>query len=191
VSSDHVDKLVARIRLGDRHASAEFMARYGPLIRRRIGGKLGGKLRRLFDSQELLSTVGRRLDRYVLAGRVRAESAGQMFNLIFRMADAAMIDKSRVMKRLNRAEGEDSPFTRAFLNRIEEAERRAPDGAESQIDAAFRSLPDPIDREILALWLQGKHHSVIAVHIGLSPAAVRKRWQMIRERLQTRLEGAA
>lgn len=179
------------MRTGDGDAAAEFISAYGPLIRRRVGGKMDGKFRRLFDSQELLSTVGRRLDRYVLSGRIRAETTLQLFILVFRMADAAMVDKARIMRRVDLTESEDSPFACALRRRILDAERSGPDGAENQIDAAFRSLPNALDREILALWLHGKQHIVIAGEVGLTPDAVRKRWQAIREKLRVHLEGAA
>ncbi len=35
-------------------------------------------MRRLFDSQDILSTVSRRLDQYVQAGKVQAASMGQV-----------------------------------------------------------------------------------------------------------------
>ncbi len=65
--------LLDRVRGGDREASAEFISRYGPRIRRRVRGKLSPAMRRLFDSQEILATVARRLDQMVASGERRAE----------------------------------------------------------------------------------------------------------------------
>ena len=58
--------LLARIRAGDRDAAAAFLDRYGPLVRRRVRGKLGQQMRRVFDSQDLWSTLARRFDRFGL-----------------------------------------------------------------------------------------------------------------------------
>src|SRR5690606_30935513 len=102
--------LLERMRRGDRDAAAEFLVGYGPLIRRRIRGKLGAAMRRLFDSQEILSTVGRRLDAFVNAGRLEATTTPQLWGLVIRIAENALIEKARVVQSLKAREGEDSPF---------------------------------------------------------------------------------
>ena len=48
-------------------------------------------------------------------------------------------------------------------------------------------IKDPIDRQILHLWLLGNRHLVIAEYVELAPTAVRKRWQEIRFKLHDRL----
>ena len=60
-----LDSLVSRMAAGDREAVGTFLSLYGPMIRRRVRGKLRMSVRRLFDSQDILSTVGRRLDTIV------------------------------------------------------------------------------------------------------------------------------
>lgn len=183
-----LDDLVLRMQSGDRNASAEFIASYGPLIRRRVRGKLGPTMRRLFDSQEILSTLSRRLDRYVRSGRVRAATESQLWTLVFKMVDAAMMDKTRIARRLRSVEGEDSLFARALLNRIERGSQRGPDEIESLVDGALRSLTSVSDRQILSLWLMGNSPRVIADCVAISYEALRQRWQAIRDRLRTLME---
>jgi DNA-directed RNA polymerase specialized sigma24 family protein len=185
---DRLADLVRRMRSGDRQAAAEFMVEYGPLLRRRVRGKLGAAMRRLFDSQEILSTVGRRLDRYVRVGGLEAESPGQLLQLVFRMAEGAVVDKVRVFKRLERVEGEDSQFAQRISSRLHDADADTPDGAVINLDAAMRSLTSDIDRQILSMWLNGTQHSVIAWDLGMTPAAVRQRWKTIRDRLKESLQ---
>jgi DNA-directed RNA polymerase specialized sigma24 family protein len=185
---DRLADLVRRMRVGDRQAAAEFMIEYGPLLRRRVRGKLGAAMRRLFDSQEILSTVGRRLDRYVRVGGLEAESPGQLLQLVFRMAEGAVIDKVRVFKRLERVEGEDSHFAQEFSSRLHDADADQSDGAEISLDAALRVLTNDIDRQILTMWLNGTQHNVIAWDLGMTPAAVRQRWKTIRDRLKESLQ---
>ncbi|HRP63473.1 MAG TPA: hypothetical protein PK400_09290, partial [Phycisphaerales bacterium] len=60
--------------------------------------------------------------------------------------------------------------------------------AQSEVDLALRSLPDQKDRRILSLWLGGQGHDAIAGDVGLSTVAVRKRWQMIKQRLRSFFE---
>jgi hypothetical protein len=175
------------MRAGDRDAAAAFVAAYGPLIRRRVRGKLGPAMRRLFDSMEILSTVSRRLDRYVRSGRVRADSETQFWSLVFRMVDAAMADRLRILRRLRAVEGEDSDFAQALLVRLEAADARD-DGPESVVDDALRALDDPADRQALSLWLMGNSLRVVAECLGVSHEAMRHRWGAIRDRIRRRLQ---
>lgn len=185
-----IEDLVVRMRSGDREAVGLFVEAYGPFVRRRVRGKLGPSMRRLFDSQEILSTLSRRLDRYVRSGRLQASTEPQLWALVFKMVDAALIDKVRIIRRLRHAEGEDSEFARTWLSRIDRAARSTSpdgDGVELEIDAALRLLPNAVDRQILSLWLMGNSHRVIGGYLGISADATRQRWQAIRERLRTAL----
>src|SRR5437870_646655 len=50
------------VRRGDRASIARFVLSNGPLIRMRLRDRLGGKVRRVFDSDDLIATVARRMD---------------------------------------------------------------------------------------------------------------------------------
>lgn len=178
------DALLARMRAGDRTAAAEFVSRFAPRIRRRIRGKLNPAMRRLFDSQEIMSTLGRRLDAFIGARQLAAESLNQLWALLFRMADNSLIEKARVFRSLEAKEGADSPVAHAVAQRLRSAELTDADGPLIEIDRALLSLDNEVDREILSLWLMGSNHNEIGTTIGLAPTAVRKRWQSIRGRLR-------
>lgn len=186
--TDDPNFLLTRMRSGDREAAAEFLDRFGSRIRRRVRGKLGPGMRRLFDSQEILSTLGRRLDQFVRSGRLRAESAPELWSLVFTIAENALVEKSRVLRALEAREGEDSPLAHRMLSRLRDVEARSEDGPEIELDRALSVLEPGIDREILSLWLTGHQHNHIAESLGLAPTAVRKRWQKIRERLRELFE---
>jgi RNA polymerase sigma factor (sigma-70 family) len=184
--------LLRRLRAGDREAAAEFVRRFGPRLRRRIRSRLGPRMRRIFDSQDILSTLSRRLDAFVQRGQVRVRSERQLWAFLLRMAQNAAIDKQRVIRRLQAVEGEDSPVAIALARRL--AGAAAPpesgldgDNATGEIERALSLLDDPIDREILSMWLAGHAHTVTAEAVGLSAAAVRKRWQSIRATLRESL----
>ncbi len=181
------DTLLSRMRAGDREAAAEFVTRYGARVRRRIRGKLSQPMRRVFDSQELMATLARRLDAYVRAGRLAAASGGQLWSLVFQIAEHAVVDKTRIFRRLQTVEAEDGSFARGLLERLRQAEESGQDGAELELDRAFRMLDDATDRTILSLWLADTPHTITAECVGLSPAAVRQRWQGIRRELRSRL----
>ena len=183
-----VDLLLGRMRAGDRQAAAVFLTDYGDLIRRRVRGKLGVSVRRMFDSLDILSTVGRRFDRYVRDGKLQAIDEPQLWSLLFRMAEAAVFDKVRAVKRLEVAEGEDGPIARVLLARIQDAERNNADGADIVLEQVLAVLPSDDDRSILTLWLTDWPLFRIAEALGTTPAAVRQRWRAIRLRLREKLD---
>lgn len=181
-----VDKLLLRMRGGDREAAAIFITRFDARIRRRIRGKLNPAMRRLFDSQDILSTVGRRLDLYVRSGNLEASNESQLWALVFRMALNAVIDKSRMYRRLQEAEGPDGHFAQELLRRFRQAERKSSTEVAIELETVLGTFADNIDRDILTLWLNGYRLNEIASTIGMAPTGVRKRWQKIRERLYER-----
>ncbi|MCC5787775.1 MAG: hypothetical protein JJU33_13865 [Phycisphaerales bacterium] len=192
MAPEDLESVLARVRAGDREAAAELMQRYGPILRRRFRHKLGRSLRRLFDSQELSSTVARRFDQFVRSGKVRAETPGQLVALLEQIANNALARKIRVMEHLKQLEsGEDSPLASALLQRLNAADQSGPDQAELEIDRLLRSLESPEEREMLSLWLGGASHGVIAAHLDISPAAARKRWERLRQRLRELIEEPA
>jgi DNA-directed RNA polymerase specialized sigma24 family protein len=178
------EDLLYRMQQGDRAAAAEFMERFGDRVRRRIRGKLGNAMRRLFDSQEILSTLGRRLDVFIRSGQMRASTLPELWGLVFKLADNSLIEKARVFRSLQAREGEDGPVAQAMLRRLRAAESVGDDEPLLEIDRALQALPDQIDREILSQWLMGIDHVAIAESVGLAPTAVRKRWQKIRATLR-------
>lgn len=177
-----------RIRTGDRDAAAEFLTRNEALIRRRYRQKMGRAMRRLCDSQELVSTIARRFDKMVSDGEVRAASEPQLWALIFSIGDHALADKGRILQHLERVEGPDSDAAREWRIRFARAERSGPDGMEGELDSMLRSLEAPIDRQILTMWLMGIELQVIATELAMEPATARKRWERIRSKLRVNAE---
>jgi len=184
-----LDQLVMRMRAGDREAVGAFLGLYGPLIRRRARGKLHASLRRIYDSQDILSTVGRRLDACVRDRKLTAESEGEFWSFVFRTVQNSLIEKSRLVDSLCRKEGEDSEFAASMLRRMREGEKNQSDD-ESEVDLTelLAALPSDTDRTITTLWCMGLTHPQIAEHLDLPHDHVRKRWQRARAILAAALE---
>lgn len=180
--------LLTQIRGGDRGAAAAFLVEHEGLIRRRYRQRLGRAVRRLVDSQDLMSTIARRFDRFVSQGDVAAVSEAQLWALIFRIGDNALAGKARVMARLERVEGPDSEVANQWRIRLSRSERQHPDGWAEELDAMLQSLDDPTDRQILSLWLAGEEHAAIALELHSTPAAIRKRWERIKAKLRGQME---
>ncbi len=183
-----VESLLARIRGGDRGAAADFLEGNAPLIRRRYRHKLGRAMRRVFDSQDLMSTVARRLDHLIRSGHVLAANSAQFWALLFRIADGAVVDKIRVIQRLNKVEAPESEFAQALRARLEAGSIVDDESGDLVLARLFESIPEAKDREILSLWLSGSSHAVIAQLTELKPDVVRKRWERIRQHCRETLE---
>jgi DNA-directed RNA polymerase specialized sigma24 family protein len=187
----NIDDLLHRMQAGDRSAAAIFLRRYETRIRRRIRGKLGSDVRRLFDSLDIVSTIGRRLDLYVMSGHLHASNETQCLNLLFKMADRALIDKARIFRQMEAVEGEDSEFAQQLASRLRAAELRQKSGVDDEIEDCMDTLRDPIDRRIFSLWLTGERHADIGELVRLPSTAVRKRWEYIKSALRARFVPAS
>lgn len=174
-----VARLLERMRQGDREATAEFMQRYAPLLRRRIRWKLGAGTRRIFDSEEILATLGRRLDQQIHRGAIEVRSEGEFWALVRTMIERTIIDKARVTSRMRAAELEASRHRDSFPA-DDESNRLVGD----EIDQAIEMVGDDDDRRLLELWMRGVSHAESAASLNLSHAAVRKRWQRLMARLR-------
>lgn len=167
----------------DRSMIAAFMLENGPRIRRRVRGKLGTILRRTVDSEDILSTVIRRLDRFAASGKVRAISEGELWSLITRITDAAIADKLRKKHATGRAD------TGLLSELGEPAWGGEPDHEQEHPERVFDVLEEiklhnGSDAEIASLWARGLSHSAIAACLGQETHRVRSRWQLIKRRLR-------
>ncbi len=183
--------LVTRMRDGDREAAAAFMTIYGDRVRRRVSGKLSPAMRRLFDSQEILSTVTRRLDRCVSTGGLNAAAPEQLWALVFQIAENSVVDKGRIYRKLQNTESRDQPFADRLRQRLDAAEAaHGVDATELELDAVLRSLPTPLDREILTGWLRGLSYETMSQELGLRVDTLRRRFKRIKKSLRDEFRGA-
>ena len=141
-------------------------------------------MRRLVDSQELLATVRRRLDLAVRLGKLRAVSVEELWGFLFTTADHVVVDVGRALDRIQTVEREDGPLAEIMRSRLNV---QSGDG-EIELERMYLCLTDPLEREILTLWLLGTPHTVTAEIVGLTPDNTRWRWAQIRRRLRETLE---
>jgi hypothetical protein len=161
VQGDSLESFTERMRRGDRAAVAEFLAAPGPAIRARVRHKLGRRVRRVFDSEDILSTVSRRLDGLVADRRLEASEARQMWALIQSIARHATWEKvqgERADRSGDRGGGDVGGQQRGRLDRPARGERgdaRASGGVGDGPDG-----PDgPGDFDPLVPWMLGRADS--------------------------------
>jgi RNA polymerase sigma factor (sigma-70 family) len=179
------EELLGRIRAGDREAVAEFIRGHEPLIRRRFRHKLGAALRRVVDSEEMVSTLSRRLDAYMAMGRLSATTQEQLWALVSRIAERSVFDKLRQLQRSPppAPPSEETVDEQIALDRRDELAMNLHTG--KSVDEILRLIPEQ-DREIAAGWVRGLDFRTIGQQAGMSPEAVRQRWHRIKLELRTR-----
>ena len=154
-------------------------------IRRRVRGKLGAVMRKSIDSEDILSTVMRRLDRAAVSGKVRARSEQELWCLIMAIANIAIADNVRRMQREARArENIGSAQTCDAGDGSHQFEYQAArERAKTLIIAAGPCLK-LLDGNILTMRSRGMSHTSIAGALGADVRIVRVRWQVIKRYLR-------
>ncbi len=174
-------------RTGDRAAVAQYIARNAPLIRRRLRGKIARSLRGLFDSDDLMATISRRLDDIVRKRELTATSEGELWSLLEHLAANALSDLARRTVR----EHPDAPVELIPAPPASELEPKADsDDPNSLLAICLAEIHHEADQRILRMRLDHHTHAQIAAAEGVSESNVRKRWQRIR-RVVRRLLGLA
>lgn len=169
-----------------REIAATFIVENSSRIRRRIRGKLGTLIRRTTDSEDIVSTVARRLDRYVASGRARAVSEGELWGLATKMIDAAIADYLRKAHRRARYE-EQRRSTRDGLTARASVGPASGGGPGVSAEEVLRDLArngQEGDREIAYMYARGRSHAQIARALTKGEDRVRNRWQTIKRRLR-------
>ncbi len=173
--------LLERMRGGDRDAAAEFMLVYGPRIRRRFRSLISRAMHRIFDTEDLLSTVARRLDEIVLRRRLQARSVEELWSLIARISTNSASRRALECPRETRlpgrhaipAEPVDAP---AALAAREQADLVA--------DACAQRV-GPRDHDLVRWRLERRPFGQIASLMGIETPTARKRWERIAAALRS------
>lgn len=142
----------------------------------RIHRLLSDDARKLTDTEDILSTVQRRVDRIIYEGRLRAASDEQFYALVHSVVERAILEKIRMGRR---ARVREQAAGAVRLSSLVERRRRE---AISQTERIGRAVTDPVDREVILLRGRGLSFELIAEMMGMQPAAVRKRWSRLRAR---------
>lgn len=170
--------ILDRIGRGDREALARLLVKCGPLIRRRLHGKIRPKLRSLFDTDDLFATTVRRIDAHIAnGGSIRADSFEQFMSLIIRTATNSLSEKAR----RGSARVAMNTVGATGCELIEAKPSSA--GISSDISARIeRAAESAVDQEILNLCVRGHCLAAVARCIGMREATVRQRLARIRRR---------
>jgi RNA polymerase sigma factor (sigma-70 family) len=169
------DEIARLCEAGDERASGKLYEEYSRRLRWRISARLGRKLRRYTDTDDIMQSVFRRVHESVLRSAVNARSENEFMGLLDKVAQNTITDRLRRSARWERDQArpdEDSKPSEAspdVLKRIDEL------------------VSDPADRAIVYLWLRGRGMRAIAETLSMSHGAVRYRWKRIVVKLAAEL----
>lgn len=172
-----------------REAIAAYVMAHKDQIRAVARRRLSPTARRVYDSEEVVSSVLRRLDGMAVRGTLRTSSDQELWGLIKAIARNTVINKSQLLDRAQKMLTEDSEYGYQLVARITACE--GDDEATLLVQRMLSSLKNPVDRQILAMVLRGATHRAIAGLLSLSEPAVRQKWKSIRDDLLARFQSEA
>ncbi len=168
--------LLESVRAGDDAAAAELLCRYEPVLRRIISVRLlNARLRGRVDTSDICQSVLASFFVRAALGQYDLKSPEELLKLLATMARNKVIDKAR------RRELEGDQDRRVSVAELPENALAAAEASPSQqvalreLVAEARRRLSPEERQLLELRQQGLEWTAIAVRVGGSPEALRKR----------------
>ena len=178
--SPELDHQLSRLR----DQAAELVEQQRASILNRIHRLIGNDARRVTDTEDVLSTTLRRVDRAIAQGTFEAQSDAQFFAFVHGVIERSILEKARDSRRLTHRELIAERLK--AISTVQNKESRT--FTAEQTEHIGRAIKDPVDREIVLLRGRGIKFAVIAETMGMTPFAVRKRWSRIRLTVQQYIE---
>lgn len=143
--------------------------------------RLTQKTRSVYDSEDVFSSVLRRLDGLAAGGALRPVCEAELWALVKQIALNTAVSKTRLIERAKSLLTEDGPLAYEVVRRLNAC--NGDDEAALLIHRMFEALETSAERQILGLLMRGASHRVVAQLLGISEEASRQRWMAIRRRL--------
>lgn len=165
----------------DRDGVARFVAERREQIRALARQRLAARVRNLYDSEDVYSSVARAMDELAARERLRPANEAELWGLIAAITRNNAITKVRLAARARAMIEEDGEYARELLKRAESCES---DGDSVALCLRMMvSLENSADRSLFAMRLRGASHKVTADALRIDEATCRQRWKAIRDRL--------
>ncbi|MBL4810668.1 MAG: hypothetical protein JKY43_11495 [Phycisphaerales bacterium] len=167
-------------RMQQRNYAADLVEQQRSSLMTRIHAVLGDDARRMSGTDDILSTVWRRIDRVIMRGRLRAETDEQIFAFVHAVIERTILEKARSSRRLTRRER----IAQQIRNHQETPSEHSAAYSAEDVQRLGQMITCPIDREIVLLRGRDLSFIVIAEMMQMEPSAVRMRWSRIRQRVR-------
>ncbi len=169
----------------DRQAIAAYLLENQGRIRAAARRKLSAHTRSVYDSEDVLASVLRRVDAVVSRGLLRANSHGELWALVEAIVRNNALNRTRLMERARDLVGEDGCYARELFRRL--SGLRTDEEASLLHYRMMSCLKNEGERQILALHLKGATHKAIAGLLNIREDTSRQRWHAIRAQLRNLL----
>lgn len=164
-----------------RQAVAQFALANADKIRAIARRKLTLATRSVHDSEDVFSSVLRRLDTLAADGKLRPRSENDLWGLVVVIARNCAVSKTRMIERAKSILTDDGPLAYEIVTRLDACV--CDEEATVLLRRMMAALSDSRDRQILDLQFRGANHAAIAAFFGISPEASRQRWGTVRRKL--------
>ncbi len=182
-SDSEFDRLMARLREGNREALEEMCLRYGGHIRQAIRRKLHQRLRRQYDSVDFLQAVWASFIA-VPPEEYKFESSEQLVMYLSRLASNKVVDALR-----NRLETAKNDINREATKPPGADSLAAPQATASQVaiaDERWEQLLQgltPNQRQVVELLHQGHTYEEIGARLNIHPKVIQRLIRKLAERI--------
>lgn len=171
---------------GDTPALRELLAEYvlanEGLIRQQARRKLAAWSRQSQDSEDVLSSVLRRVDLLAAQGRFWANDANDIMALILTVTRNTAVTKVRLATQAKRLLADGGKYMTALREHVNRCQ--GDDEAAILVSRMLLSLDNADQRQYLELRLRGATHRAAAQVLGISDEAARQRWGVIVKNLR-------
>ena len=183
-----IDELIRRVRAGDQDAAAELVKRYEPAIRRAVRFRLAdARLGSLLDSIDICQSVLGSFFIRAAAGQYNLETPEQLLKLLTTMARNKLISQARKQHTQSR----DKRRVTSGAQGVEQLVSTSPSPSKQ---LAVRDLLQEIkrrlsadERRMLELKNKGEDWAAIAIELGGTPEALRRRLSRALDRVAKEL----
>lgn len=168
-------------RIPNREEIARYLLQNSERVRAFARRKLTARARSVFDSEDVFSSVLRRVDALASAGGLRLRSESDLWGLVAAIAHNSAVNRTRLVERACLTQ--DSHVYEA----LKKPEAGSPDDqAALLVLRMMLYLKSEEDRRVLSLLHRGAGHRAIGSALGISESASRQRWARIRRMLAER-----
>lgn len=147
--------------------------------------KLLSRTRRVYDSEDVLSSTVRRMDQLAHEGKLRPHNDDELWTLTRTIAHNDAVSKNRIVARLDRLLAEEGPMLAPVADFIRE--QSDVENVETILSRLAATLNSSADRQYFFLRMRGATHKAAAEALGIGHDAARQRWVDIMAKLRSNL----
>jgi DNA-directed RNA polymerase specialized sigma24 family protein len=173
----------------ERAALAQYLVCNKDLIQAIARRKLTARTKSVYDSEDVFSSVARRLDELAARDVLRPRDEKEMWALIATVACNNAISRTRLIERAKVFLTDDAPYAFELMRRLKEY--TTDEEANLLVHRMLLCLPNEVDRQQFLLLLRGASHRAIGSLLGFSEEASRQRWTKVRRLLEERFAKGA